>query len=95
MNLILGVPSISILSRDPNLVRRPSKTKGGTDPVFEKNDGWGINDWKLHYGEWFDPHPLILWPCHLANAPKRRIRGNCLKLQILGARRAENMPAIG
>ena len=34
----LGVPSISILSRDPNLFRKPSKTQG-KQPVFEKNDG--------------------------------------------------------
>ena len=28
MTLILGVPSNSILSRDPNLLRKPSKTRG-------------------------------------------------------------------
>ena len=33
--IILGVPSISILSRAPNLFRKPSKTQ----PAFEKSDG--------------------------------------------------------
>ena len=28
-----------ILSRHPNLFRKPSTTQGGTDPLFEKKDG--------------------------------------------------------
>ena len=34
----LGVPSISILPRDPNLFGKPSKTQG-KQPVLENNDG--------------------------------------------------------
>ena len=34
----VGVPSISILSRDPNLFRKPSKTQA-KQPDVEKNDG--------------------------------------------------------
>ena len=36
---ILGVPSISILSRDPNLSRKPPLKPRETDPVFGKNGG--------------------------------------------------------
>ena len=35
---VLEVPSISILSRDPNLSRKPAETEG-TRLVFGKNDG--------------------------------------------------------
>ena len=31
--------TLSILSRDPDLLRKPCKNPGETDPVFEKNDG--------------------------------------------------------
>ena len=34
----LGVPSISILSRDPNLSGNHLKNPGETDPVLEAND---------------------------------------------------------
>ena len=37
---LLGVPSNSILSRDPDLSRKPPETQGKRRSVFEKNDGW-------------------------------------------------------
>ena len=37
--IILRVASISILSRDPNLRKPPTKNPTKKDPVFEKNDG--------------------------------------------------------
>ena len=38
---ILGVPSISILSRDPNLSQKPPESQGNTAVgFFEKNDAW-------------------------------------------------------
>ena len=35
----LGVPSVSILSRDPNLSGNRQTPRLETDPVIEKNDG--------------------------------------------------------
>ena len=37
--LVLGEPSMSILSRDPNLPQETIKNPGETDPFLENNDG--------------------------------------------------------